>query len=99
MVVVARPVFFLGIATGITSTTGPFAMMRLPRSTTGLLTGRNTIARRQLDFQFDNFVPLLVGTIPFRNGKQFAQTTPAVKGRRGWNNRRSFWIRISHCTN
>lgn len=35
--------------------------------------GVNLVARRETDLQFDDFIPLRIGPLPFRNRKQFAQ--------------------------
>ena len=36
----------------------------------------------KLDFQLDDFVPLLVAAVPLGNGQQFAQAAPRIELRR-----------------
>jgi len=43
-----------------------------------LLPGKS-ISRRQLDFQFNNFIPLLIRAITLRHRKELAQTATAIQ--------------------
>ena len=49
----------------------------------GLFAGTKAIPWCELDFEFDDFVPLLIGTITLRNRQQFAQAAAGVELRRG----------------
>jgi hypothetical protein len=42
---------------------------------------RCAIARRQLNFQFDQFIPQGIAAIAVRNGQQFTQATARVERR------------------
>ena len=50
-------------------------------ATVRLVTG-DPVARCKLDFQLDNFIPLLVATITLGNRQQLTQTAPGIKLRR-----------------
>ena len=51
--------------------------------TTSLLGSRNAVAWRELNLQLDDFIPLLVRSVPFGDGQQLTQTTVIVVGRWG----------------
>jgi len=105
IVVGARAMFLLRLAGATSSiaagiTTG-LAMLHVAaaRITAKRLISRDTVARRKLDFQLDDFVPLLVGAITLGNRKEFTQTATRVRRRRYDNGNfgRIFWIGIVHC--
>ena len=50
-------------------------------ATVRLIAG-NPVTGGELDFQLNDFVPLLVAAVPFRNGQQFAQAASRIKLRR-----------------
>ncbi len=82
------------LSTGTTATTR-FAVMRLTTTgTAGVFVAGNTITGRKLDFQLDDFIPLLVCPISFGNGQKLTQTTTVVidgrSGRRNYG--RIFWV-------
>ncbi|TXT25047.1 MAG: hypothetical protein FD131_4747 [Rhodocyclaceae bacterium] len=59
----------------------------------------NTVTRSELDFQLDDFVPLLVGSITLGDRKEVTQAATRIR-RRGYRNGSFggiFWIRIVHC--
>ena len=59
----------------------------------------NTVAGSKLDFQLDDFVPLLIGAITLRDRQEVTQATTRI-GRRRYDNGsfgRIFRIRIIHC--
>jgi hypothetical protein len=67
--------------------------------TTLLLVAGNSVSWRKLDFQLNDFIPLLIASISLGDREQFAQTATVV-GLRGYDNGnfgRVFWIRIVHC--
>lgn len=57
----------------------------------------NPVAGGQLNFEFDDFVPLLVSPVAFRDGQQFAQATTIVGLLNGRSDRGIFWVWIIHC--
>lgn len=70
-------------------------MMRLTTTEiAGVFVAGNAIAGRELDFQLDDFIPLLVCPIPLGNRKKLTQaTTIVVHGRSGRSNGgRIFWV-------
>ncbi len=75
------------------------ASIWIATATGNFLSGK-PIARRQLDLQLNNFIPLLIGAITLRNRKEFAQTATAIQTlrcRRWINNRRGiFGVLCSH---
>jgi hypothetical protein len=101
IVVSARAMFFLLLANATTSISAWLAVLHIVATWIAakrLISG-NTVARRELDFQLDDFIPLLIGSIPLWNRKEFAQATTRI-GRRGYDDGsfgRIFWIRIIHC--
>ena len=48
------------------------------------------VTGRQADFKLDDFIPLLIAAIPLGDGKEFAQATTGVEGRRGRQGGRNF---------
>jgi len=63
---------------------------------TVVVTG-NPVAGGQLNLEFDDFVPLLVSPVAFRDGQQFAQATTIVGLLNGRSDRGIFWVWIIHC--
>lgn len=65
-----------------------------------LFVTRDTVTRSKLNFQLNNFIPLIVSSIAFGDRKKFSQATAIIVGwRRSHNGRnygRGFRIRISH---
>ena len=59
----------------------------------------NTVAGSKLDFQLDDFVPLLIRSITLGDSKQFTQASTVIRrlNDSNWILRRIFWIRIVHC--
>jgi hypothetical protein len=102
IVVGARAMLLLLLAKAATAciSTG-FALLHV--AATGIATkrfiGGDAIARSKLDFQLDDFVPMLICSITLGNRKEFTQAATRIR-RRSYGNRsfrRIFWIRIIHC--
>jgi len=101
IVVGAWAMFFLLLAKATSSISAWLAVLHVatPRIAAKRLITGNTVTRRELDFQLDDFIPLLIGSIPLWNRKEFTQATTRI-GRRGYDDGsfgRIFWIRIVHC--
>lgn len=82
------------LATG-TAATGGFPVVRLTATgVAGVIVAGNAIAGRELDFQLNDFIPLLVCPVPLGNRQKLAQaTTIVVRGRSGrGNGGRVFWV-------
>ena len=47
-------------------------------TTADVLTRMQAVDGRSLDFQFDDFIPLFVSPVPFRDGEKFAQSGAGV---------------------
>ncbi|MCB4359410.1 hypothetical protein [Quatrionicoccus australiensis] len=82
------------LTAGATATAG-LAVMRLTTTEiAGVFIAGNTITGRKLDFQLDDFIPLLVRPIPLGNGQKLTQTTTVIvnwrSGRRNYG--RIFWV-------
>src|SRR5574343_630760 len=99
IVVGARPMLLLLLAAG-PATAGLAVRHRiaaLGAAAVRFIAG-NTVAGRQLDFQLDDFVPLLIGAIALRHGEKFAQPATGIylrcSGRDIFG--RVFWIGIVH---
>jgi hypothetical protein len=84
------------LTTGTTSAaaTGLALVRQTATDITAMFVAGNTIAGRQLDFKFNDFVPLFVCPVTLWNGQQFAQSTTVVVGwrRRGQIDGRVFWV-------
>jgi hypothetical protein len=101
IVVGARAMFLLLLARGSAGISAGFAMLHVTAtwiSSQRLIAG-DTVARRKLDFQLDDFVPLLIGSITFWDRQEVTQAATRIRLRRYGNRSfgRVFWIRIGHC--
>ncbi len=95
IVVRTRAVLFLLLATTAGLPLGHWPPSDVPA---GLLITGDAIARCELDFQFDDFIPLFIRAVTLRNRQQVTQATPIVVRRHhnGRIFRRIFGIRCVH---
>ncbi|MFZ2267395.1 MAG: hypothetical protein WAV95_07420 [Azonexus sp.] len=86
--------FRLATGTTSTATTGLALVRQAATDVAAMFVAGNSISGRQLDFQLNDFIPLFICPITFRNGQQFAQPTTIVVGwrRRGQIDGRVFWV-------
>lgn len=101
IVVGARAMLLLLLAWATTCISTGLAMLHIvaTRISAKRLVAGNAVTGSKLDFQLDDFVPLLIGSIALGDRKKVTQATTRI-GRRGYGNRSFggiFWIRIIHC--
>lgn len=103
IVVGTRAMLLLRLADAATGTGVPARLAMLHVAATRIAAKRliagNTVTRSELDFQLDDFVPLLIGSITLGDRKEVTQAATRIR-RRGYRNGSFggiFWIRIIHC--
>ena len=103
-IVVGTRTMFLLLLTNASASAGisaGFAMLHVTAAWIAAkrLIAGNTVAGSKLDFQLDDFVPLLIGAITLGDRQEVTQATTRI-GRRRYDNGsfgRIFRIRIIHC--
>ena len=72
----------LGLGRLLATRSGALAIVAATATTTTAWRRADAVAGGKLNLEFDDRVPLRIGTIPFRDGEQFAQTTTRIGRRR-----------------
>ena len=103
IVIRARAIFLLLLANATASIATTRLAVRHDIVASGIpakrLIARHSVSGSKLDFQLDDFVPLLIGAITLGDRQEVTQATTRI-GRRRYDNGsfgRIFRIRIIHC--